>query len=608
MASRIEDYGLIGNTRTAALVSRSGSIDWLCTPRFDSDACFAALVGYDEHGSWALRPAVRVRESKQRYRDNSMVLETDLICEGGAVRITDFMPIADGCDVVRIVEGLDGEVPVEMLLTVRFGYGADWPLIEMTKEGTLFMAGPDALILRGPLSLTQVGRRVSSQLQVRKGDRIPLQLTWFPSHLQPPPMGDPAQTLAATDAYWREWAGRCTYQGRWRDAVLRSLLTLKAMTYAPTGGIVAAPTSSLPEAIGGVRNWDYRYCWLRDASLTLDAFMVGGYVDEARAFRDWLLRTTAGDPADVQIMYGIDGVRRLTEFDLPWLPGYEGSKPVRVGNAASGQFQLDVYGEVISAIYEAHRRGLSGTPAGWTAVAEVMRFLEDAWQRPDDGIWEVRGGRRHFTHSKVMAWVAVDRVARWIDEFGAGGDEGRRMRPHLVALAERIHAEVCERGFNPSIGAFTQSYGSTNLDASVLIIPHVGFLPGTDPRVQGTVAAVEKGLLRDGFVLRYATEHGTDGLPGTEGAFLACSFWLADNYAFTGRLKEAEALFERLLSLRNPLGLLSEEWDPTLKRQISNFPQAFSHLALIVTADIIESVSQKREWTRVGPAQHAQNP
>jgi len=602
MASRIEDYGLIGNTRTSALVSRAGSIDWLCAPRFDSDACFASLVGYDEHGSWALRPAVRVRESKQRYRDDSMVLETELVCDGGAIRITDFMPMADGCDVVRIVEGLDGEVPVEMLLTVRFGYGADWPLIEMTKDGTLFLGGPDALILRGPLALTQVGRRVSAQLQVRKGDRIPLQLSWFPSHLQPPAWRDPEHDLATADAYWREWAGRCTYQGRWRDAVLRSLLTLKAMTYAPTGGIVAAPTSSLPEAIGGVRNWDYRYCWLRDASLTLDAFMLGGYVDEARAFRDWLLRTTAGDPADIQIMYGIDGFRRLTEFDLPWLPGYEGSKPVRVGNAASGQFQLDVYGEVLSAIYEAHRRGLSTTPVGWTAATELMAFLEDAWQRPDDGIWEVRGGRRHFTHSKVMAWVAVDRVARSISEFGAGGDEGRKLLPHLAALAERIHTEVCERGFNPSVGAFTQSYGSPNLDASVLLIPHVGFLPGSDPRVRGTVAAVEKGLLRDGFVLRYATEHGTDGLPGTEGAFLACSFWLADNYAFTGRLPEAEALFERLLSLRNPLGLLSEEYDSTLQRQISNFPQAFSHLALITTAEIIEAVSQNRDWTQIRPA------
>jgi len=596
MASKIEDYGLIGNTRTAALVSRSGSIDWLCAPHFDSDACFSALVGYDEHGAWALRPTVRIRESTQRYREDSMVLETELTCDGGAVKITDFMPIGDRCEVVRVVEGVEGEVPIEMLLTIRFGFGASAPLIDMTRDGTRFAAGPDAMILRGPLALRQEGRRVSSLLQVRKGDRIPMQLTWFPSHEEPPAPQDAAQSLNATDAFWREWASRCTYQGRWRDAVLRSLLVLKAMTYAPTGGIVAAPTTSLPEEIGGVRNWDYRFCWLRDASLTLDALLIGGYVDEARAFRDWLLRATAGDPADIQIMYGIDGRRRLTEIDIPWLPGYEGSKPVRVGNAASGQFQLDVYGEVLSAVYAAHRRGLGGTAAGLAAGMETMKFLESAWQRPDDGIWEVRGGRRHFTHSKVMAWVAVDRAVRWIREFGAGGDEGRRMLPHLAALAERIHAEVCERGFNPSVGAFTQSYGSTNLDASVLVIPHTGFLPGSDPRVKGTVAAIEKGLVKEGFVLRYATEAGADGLPGSEGAFLACSFWLADNYAFTGRLGDAEAMLERLLALRNPLGLLSEEYDWKLRRQIGNFPQAFSHLALIMSAQIIEAVSQNREW------------
>jgi GH15 family glucan-1,4-alpha-glucosidase len=598
MASKIEDYGLIGNTYTCALVSRSGSIDWMCAPRFDSDACFSALIGYDEHGRWAVRPAVRVNETRQRYRDDSMVLETDFVCDGGAVRITDFMPMGTRCDVVRIVEGLDGEVPVEMLLDVRFGYGADAPLIEMTRDGTMFMAGPDALILRGPLALTQDKRRVSAQLQVRKGDRIPMQLTWFPSHEQPPAGGDVDKQLASTDSFWREWAGRCTYQGKWRDAVVRSLLTMKALTYAPTGGIVAAPTTSLPEEIGGVRNWDYRFCWLRDASLTLDAFMIGGYVDEARAFRDWLLRAIAGAPADLQIMYGIDGLRRLTEFELPWLPGYEGSKPVRVGNAASGQFQLDVYGEVMSCIYAAQSMGLQGTEAGWRATTELLSFMEKAWQRPDDGIWEVRGGRRHFTHSKVMAWVAIDRVARAIRELGLGGDEGKKMLPHVSALAERIHAEVCDRGFNPRVGAFTQSYGSAELDASILVMPHFGFLPGSDPRVKGTVAAVEKALLRDGFVLRYETDSGADGLPGSEGAFLACSFWLADNYAFGGRLGEAEALFERLLSLRNHLGLLSEEWDPKLQRQIGNFPQAFSHLALIISAQIIESVSQNRSWTR----------
>ncbi len=597
MASRIEDYGMIGNTLTAALVSRSGSIDWLCAPRFDSDACFTALIGYDEHGRWGIAPTVRVREKRQRYRDDTLVLETEFVCDGGGARIVDFMPTGDGrCDLVRIIEGLDGEVPFEMLLDVRFGFGADTPLIENTADGTCFLAGPDALVLRGPAPLQSDGKRVSAYLNVKKGDRIPLQLTWFPSHESPPPGLDTDQALASTESYWRTWAGRCTYDGRWRDAVLRSLITLKAMTYAPTGGIVAAPTSSLPESIGGVRNWDYRFCWLRDASLTLDAFMIGGYVDEARAFRDWLVRAVAGDPADLQIMYNIAGARRLTEFELDWLPGYEGSKPVRVGNAASGQFQLDVYGEVMASVYAAFRMGLKGTEAGWRASKDLFTFLESAWERPDDGIWEVRGGRRHFTHSKVMAWVAFDRAVKAIEEFGIGGDEGKAMLPHLRALRERIHAEVCDRGFNPRVGAFTQSYGAEALDASVLLIPHYGFLPGTDPRMQGTVAAVEKELLRDGFVLRYGTEHGTDGLPGTEGAFLACSFWLADNYAFAGRIAEAEELFERLLSLRNHLGLLSEEYDPKLQRLISNFPQAFSHLALILSARIIESASQKRPF------------
>jgi GH15 family glucan-1,4-alpha-glucosidase len=595
MASKIEDYGLIGNTYTSALVSRSGSIDWLCAPRFDSDACFSALLGYDEHGRWALRPTVSIRETRQRYRDDTMILESEFACDGGVVRIIDFMPMGDRCEVVRIVEGVEGEVPLEMLLDVRFGYGADVPFIERRGESTCFLAGPDGLILRAPLPLQVQSQRVAAYLQVKKGDRIPLQLAWFASHQDVPDASSVEQALASTESFWRAWAGRCAYQGRWRDAVLRSLLTLKAMTFAPTGGIVAAPTTSLPEAIGGVRNWDYRFCWLRDASLTLDAFMIGGYIDEARAFRDWLLRAVAGDPADLQIMYSIGGSRRLTEFELDWLPGYEGSKPVRVGNAASGQFQLDVYGEVMSCIYSAYRMGLSGTEQGWKAIWEVVAFLERAWQRPDDGIWEVRGGRRHFTHSKMMAWVAVDRVIKAIQEFGIGGDEGRRMVPHLGALRERIHGEICERGFNPRVGAFTQSYGSDLLDASVLVIPHFGFLPGTDPRMRGTVAAIEKGLVKDGFVLRYGTEHGTDGLPGTEGAFLACSFWLADNYAFVGRLAEAEELFERLLALRNHLGLLSEEYETNLGRQIGNFPQAFSHLALILTACIIERVAQKRE-------------
>src|SRR5499426_418017 len=593
MASRIEDYGLIGNTRTAALVSRSGSIDWLCVPRFDSDACLAALIGYDEHGAWSLRPTVPIRETRQRYRDETLILETEFVCDGGAVRITDFMPVGSGeerCDVVRIVEGLEGEVTLEMQLDVRFGYGADIPWTTAAAEGVLFVAGPNAVLLRGARRPQLRDGRASTLLQVRKGDRIPLQLGWYPSHQHAPDAIDEGEALAATDRFWRTWARRCLYEGRWRDLIVRSMITLKAMTYAPTGGIVAAPTTSLPEELGGVRNWDYRYCWLRDASLTLDALMLGGYLDEAQAFRDWLLRAVAGNPADLQIMYDVAGGRRLTEFEVGWLPGYEGSKPVRVGNAASGQFQLDVYGEALACIYAARKMGLAGRADTWEPFKRLIEFLERAWQMPDDGIWEVRGGRRHFTHSKVMAWVAIDRSVRWIDEHGAGGEEGRRMLPHLTALRERIHAEVCERGFNPKVGAFTQSYGSDALDASVLVIPHFGFLSSRDPRMVGTVAAIEKGLLRDGFVLRYATESGVDGLPGHEGAFLACSFWLADNYAFAGRIDEAEALFERLIGLRNHLGLFAEEYEPKLRRQIGNFPQAFTHLALIVTAHGIDAV------------------
>jgi GH15 family glucan-1,4-alpha-glucosidase len=595
MASRIEDYGLIGNMRTSALVSRTGDIDWLCVPRFDSDACFASLVGYDEHGRWALRPTVPLHETRQRYREDTLILETELVCEGGVVRFIDFMPVGGRCDVVRIVEGVEGEVPLEMLVDLRFGYGAALPLMRVEPNAARFTAGPDSVVLRAGVGLAAANRRLTAIFSVKPGQRIPFQLTWHPSHQEPPPALDAEASLAATDSYWREWSGRCAYQGPWREAVLRSLITLKALTYEPTGGIVAAPTSSLPEEIGGVRNWDYRYCWLRDSSLTLDALMIGGYTDEARAFRDWLLRATAGDPANLQIMYDLGGARRLTEYELDWLPGYEGSRPVRVGNAASGQFQLDVYGEVLSCLYAGRKMGLGAQTEGWPSLAQIIDFLEGAWQRPDDGIWEVRGGRRHFTHSKVMAWVAVDRTIRSIEEFSVGGAEGQNRLPHLRALRERIHGEICARGFNPRVGAFTQSYGSPQMDASVLVIPHVGFLPAKDPRVQGTVAAVERELLRDGFVLRYGTEHGTDGLPGSEGAFLACSFWLADNYAMAGRTAEANALFERLLSLRNHLGLLAEEYEPRLQRQIGNFPQGFSHLALIFTAHVINVTSRRGE-------------
>jgi GH15 family glucan-1,4-alpha-glucosidase len=593
MPSKIEDYGLIGNTYTCALVSRSGSIDWLCAPCFDSDACFTALLGYDKHGRWGLRPTVTVRENRQRYRGDTMILETEFACDGGVVRVIDFMAMSGGCDVVRIIEGLNGEVPLEMLLDIRFGYGANAPFIEEVADGICFMCGPDAFTLRTPVALHQSASSVSAYFRVKKGDRIPLQLTWFASHEQPSPPTDFEQALASTERFWKEWAGRYAYQGRWRDAVLRSLLALKAMTYAPTGAIVAAPTTSLPESLGGVRNWDYRFCWLRDASLTLGAFMVGGYMDEARAFRDWFVRTIAGDPADLQIMYNIFGGRRLTEFELDWLPGYESSKPVRVGNAASGQFQLDVYGECLSCWYAALKMGLPMRNDGWRLLKDLISFMEDAWQHPDDGIWEVRGGRRHFTHSKVMAWVFFDRAEKAIQEFGIGGDEGQKILPHICSLRDRIHSEVCERGFNPRIGAFTQSYGSEALDASVLTIPHFGFLPASDPRMRGTVAAIEKQLVRDGFVLRYDPKQGVDGLPGTEGAFLACTFWLADNYAFAGRLSEAEVLFERVLALRNHLGLLSEEYDSDRSRQVGNFPQAFSHLALILTAENIEKHSAR---------------
>jgi GH15 family glucan-1,4-alpha-glucosidase len=603
MASKIEDYGLIGNRNTAALVSRSGSIDWLCAPRFDSDACFAALVGYDEHGRWLLRPGTAVRETRQRYRGDTLILETEFVCDGGVVRVIDAMPMGTGpSDLVRVIEGVEGEVLMEMILDVRFGYGADKPWVTAEEDGVHFVSGPNALILRAPFEILRSGARASAFVTVKKGDRLPVQLSWYSSNEQTPPPLDVDRELQATESFWSNWASRCILEGKLRDTVMRSLLTLKALTYAPTGGIAAAPTTSLPEQLGGVRNWDYRFCWLRDASLTLDALNTCGYGEEAAQFRDWALRAIAGDPDELQIMYDLSGSRRLTEFELDWLPGYEGSKPVRVGNAASGQFQLDVYGEMLSALYLARKHGLPARREGFPTGKALVEFIDRAWQHPDDGIWEVRGGRRHFTYSKVMAWVAVDRIVRIIEEFGDGGDEGARMLPHLRGLRERIHEEVCARGYNHRVDAFTQSYGSEDLDASVLLIPHVGFLPASDPRVQGTVRAIEKSLVRDGFVLRYGTEHGTDGLPGTEGAFLACSFWLADNYAFAGRLDEAEALFDRLLGLRNHLGLLAEEYEPSVQRQIGNFPQAFSHLALILTARIIDGARRRAEKPEQAPA------
>ncbi|NUR30886.1 MAG: glycoside hydrolase family 15 protein, partial [Catenulispora sp.] len=598
---------LIGDTRGAALVSRNADMDWLCVPRFDSQACFAALLGRDEHGRWGLRPTSRVRSRSQRYRPDTMVLETTFDCAGGSVRVIDFMPVTkagktDGrSDVVRVVEGLSGAVELETRLEPRFGYGACLPWVQSRGgQEVSLTAGPDALHLRSTVPVATEPGLVSATFTVAAGESAAFVLSWSPADQAIPAALDPLRALADTEAYWRDWAGRCAYQGRWRDAVRRSLLTLKALTYAPTGAIVAAPTTSLPEELGGVRNWDYRYCWLRDSGLTLHAFMVGGYADEARAYRDWLARTVSGDPSKVQIMYGISGERRLTEESLDWLPGYEESRPVRVGNGAWDQFQLDVYGETLSCLYAARKLGMPEAPEAWDLARGLLTQLERLWQRPDEGIWEVRGEQtRHFTHSKVEAWVAVDRAIGLIEEFALFGDDGPAMLPHLRTLRERIRDEVLERAWHPGVGAYTQAYGSAALDASVLVMPLVGFLDADDPRMVSTVEAIEKSLMRGGLVRRYDTSYGYDGLPGDESPFLACSFWLADVYALQGRTEEAEALFERLLGLRNELGLLAEEYDPSAGRHIGNFPQGFSHLTLVQTAHLLDSGTSKRsrEWS-----------
>ena len=596
MASRIEDYGIIGNTKTVALVSKTGSLDWLCAPHFDSDACFASLLGYDEHGRWAFQPTAKTQAIRQRYLGDTLILVTEFECDGGVARLVDFMPPShDRCDVVRVLEGVSGEVPFEMVLRPRFGYGADPAFVQREDDGFALMSGPDAFRFRGAATAERRDGSVWAQLTVRAGERLGFQLAWHPSHRPAPPPLDLDRERQRTDAYWTAWAGRCTYEGQFREAVLRSLLTLKALTDSETGAVVAAPTASLPEELGGVRNWDYRFCWLRDATLTLHALMFGGYRDEAAAFRDWLMRAIAGDPTRVQIMYDVRGGRRLTEQELPWLPGYEASRPVHIGNAASDQLQLDIYGEVVSCIYAARRLGVPAQRDGQEPALRLIEHLERIWQKPDEGIWEVRGARHHFTYSKMMAWVAFDRVVRLVQEFGVLGAIGQQRLPHWIGLRERIHQEVCDRGFNPRVGAFTQSYGGDTLDASVLTMVHCGFLPASDPRIRGTVAAIERGLMRDGFVLRYATEHGVDGLAGDESPFLACSFWLADNYALAGRIDDAHALFERLLAIRNHVGLLAEEYHPALQRQLGNFPQGFSHLALIMSAHVLESVRQGRQ-------------
>jgi GH15 family glucan-1,4-alpha-glucosidase len=588
MASLIENYGLIGDLHGSALVSRDGSIDWLCIPRFDSEACMAALLGRDDHGRWSMYPGSRVRRATRRYRPGTMILETEYECDGGMVRLVDFMPLGGHPHtVVRFLEGLEGTVPVTVNLAVRFGYGQYKPWITALNGDIKITTAPDSVVLRTPAHLQFDEKDVWGIVPVKKGERVPFVLACHPADEPPPPPFDAQAALAETEQRWIEWSERSTYRGEYQDAVNRSLIILKAMIYAPSGGIVAAPTAALPEAIGGVRNWDYRFCWLRDATLTLDALMLGGYVDEAKAWRGWLMRAIAGAPDEAQIMYGIRGERRLTEFEIPELPGYEQSAPVRIGNAASDQFQLDVYGEVLQALYEARRLGLPEEAGVRGPARKFAQFIESAWQLPDDGIWEVRGGRRHFVHSKMMAWVAVDRFARIVEEFTDQGDDWRELLPRLRSLADRIHRDVLEHGFDRQQNAFTQAYNRPALDAGVLLMPALGFLPASDPRVQGTIKAIEKNLLRDGFVLRYQTEHTGDGLPGDEGAFLACSFWLVDAYAYSGRRREAEALFERLLSLRNELGLLSEEYEPRSGRLIGNFPQAFSHLALIHSASVL---------------------
>ena len=600
--ARIEDYGLIGDLQTAALVGRDGSIDWACFPRFDSGACFAALLGTTDHGRWLIAPRSDAWSPGRRYRENTLVLETEWETDGGKARVIDFMPPRGKApDIVRIVEGLAGEVEFDSELVIRYDYGSTLPWVRRMDDDTrVAVAGPDGLCFRSAVEHRGENMRTIGEFTVREGERVPFTLTWYPSNEELPERIDAEQALQDTVDYWTSWVGGCEYDGTWKQAVHESLIVLKALTYAPTGGIVAAPTTSLPEKIGGERNWDYRFCWLRDATLVLLAFINAGYLEEAHAWRTWLLRAAAGDPAALQIMYGVGGERRLTEMTLDWLPGYEGSRPVRAGNAASEQFQLDVFGEVLDAMHQGRVHELERSPEAWSLQRRLLGFLEHAWKEPDDGIWEVRGGRRHFTHSKVMAWVAFDRGVKAVEEFGRAGPVERWRK-----VRDEIHREVCERGFDHELNSFTQSYGSKRLDASLLVIPLVGFLPADDGAVLGTVAAIERELYRDGFVYRYAgdDEHAqVDGLPAGEGAFLPCTFWLADNFALQGRLDEAEELFERLLSTRSDLGLLAEEWDPASRRQLGNFPQAFTHVALVNSAFNLDRQHEATPEQRAQPS------
>ena len=572
---------MIGDCHTAALVSKKGSIDWLCLPHFDSPACFAALLGQDNHGHWSISPMDPIRAIRRRYRDGSLILETEFETDTGSVTLVDCMILRDdGPELVRVVTGNRGRVRMCLELVIRFDYGSVVPWVRRIDNGISAIAGPDMLRLRSDSPLRGENMKTVSEFNVAEGDEVSFNLTWYPSNQPEPATIDIGTAIQKTEAWWREWSGRCSYQGKWRDAVLRSLITLKGLTFLPTGGIVAAPTTSLPELIGGVRNWDYRFCWVRDATLTLQSLLYAGYLDEAREWREWLLRAVAGSPSELNILYGLRGERRLTELELPWLPGYENSAPVRTGNAAYKQYQLDIFGEVANALFQARQAGLGPSKHARHDVAVAMlEFLETGWARPDEGIWEVRGPRRHFVHSKMMAWVAVDRLIKFAELGGFSTDV-----PRWKKLRGAIHEQVCREGFDADLNSFVQYYGSKHLDASILMMPLVGFLPADDPRVIGTVEAIEKHLRRDGFVERYTQDPEVDGIPHGEGAFLACSFWLADNYELQGRHVEAVQMFERLLEIRNDVGLLSEEYDSVQKRQLGNFPQAFSHVGLVNTA------------------------
>jgi GH15 family glucan-1,4-alpha-glucosidase len=600
MADRIEDYALIGDCETAALVSRSGSIDWLCWPRFDSDACFAALLGTRDHGRWLISTRDPSPRITRRYRGDTLILETTFETKEGAVKLVDFMPLRDGrSDIVRIITGERGQVRMHTELILRFGYGAIIPWVTRLPDGGIrAVAGPDMVLLCSSVKLHGENLTTVGDFTVSAGETVSFVLTYAPSHLPAPKQVHPDEALALTESFWLGWAQRCRAEWQYPGPVMRSLITLKALIYAPTGGIVAAPTTSLPEHLGGTRNWDYRFCWLRDATLTLLALMNADYYQEAHDWREWLARAVAGSPEQIQIMYGIAGERRLTEWEVPWLPGYENSRPVRIGNGAHRQLQLDVYGEVMDAFHQARVGGLAASEAGWSLQLALLKRLESAWREPDESIWEVRGPRRHFTYSKVMAWVAFDRGIKSVENFGLPGpvEAWRKLR-------DDIHAEVCRRGYNAELGSFVQAYDGKELDASLLLLAEVGFLTPQDPRFRGTVEAIERHLMVEGLVLRYVTEAGSDGLPPGEGAFLACSFWLVDAYILLGRKADACKLFDRLIGLCNDVGLLSEEYDLGSRRLVGNFPQAFSHVALVNSASNLSAgakpAEQRSEQARV---------